>query len=126
MRHAAILSLSHRGQELAQLILFNAALLAVSVDPAAQGAGVGKRLVHSVIKQAASEGLPVVLEAEEGKPNMQRKDAGYVYTDPKLQRESRCTCREALNFSGTPWLRRKTVRSGWVGTPAFGCILVQD
>ncbi|GAA5973525.1 hypothetical protein JCM8115_006506 [Rhodotorula mucilaginosa] len=40
-------------------------LLAVSVDPAAQGAGVGKRLVHSVIKQAASEGLPVVLEAEE-------------------------------------------------------------
>lgn len=40
-------------------------LLTVSVDPAAQGAGVGKRLVHSVIKQAASEGLPVVLEAEE-------------------------------------------------------------
>lgn len=125
VRHAGILSLSHRGQELAQLTLFNAALLTVSVDPAAQGAGVGKRLVHSVIKQAASEGLPVVLEAEEGKPSMQRKDAGYVYTDPKLQKESRCTCRQALNFSGTAWLRRKTVRSGWVETPAFGCTLVE-
>lgn len=76
MRHAAILSLSHRGQELAQLILFNAALLAVSVDPAAQGAGVGKRLVHSVIKQAASEGLPVVLEAEKVNQTCNAKTLG--------------------------------------------------
>lgn len=52
----------------AQLIQSNSDLQTISVDPAVQGAGVGKRLLRSVMEKAASEGLPVMLESEEGEP----------------------------------------------------------
>lgn len=44
----------------------NAGLHLISVDPVAQGTGVGKRLLRSVTEKAAEEGLPVTLEAMEG------------------------------------------------------------
>ncbi|GAA5984965.1 hypothetical protein JCM10908_002468 [Rhodotorula pacifica] len=37
----------------------------LSIDPAAQGSGIGKRLLQSVIDQAACEGVPVTLESTE-------------------------------------------------------------
>lgn len=56
---------SSADQEL-KLTRLNAGLHVISVDPAAQGAGVGKRLLRSVTEKAAEEGLPVTLEAMEG------------------------------------------------------------
>lgn len=105
----------------AQLTRLNLDLRTMSVDPDAQGAGVGKRLLRSVMEKAASEGLPVVLESEEGESRVRCKVFWYVYADSRLQRDFRCTCRQALNFSGTPWywLLRKTAQSRWVVSPAF-------
>lgn len=83
----------------------------LSIDPAAQGAGVGKRLLQSAVDLAVAENLPITLESTEREyrhreqviihdgpdallPLSSRSSAVSLVRLPRFRRDSRCGARQ--------------------------------